>query len=259
MLDDAICSFLDTALNVKLYIVDNSLMPFEGYSSYLNNDKIEYVYLNSNRGFGAGHNVILRQYHKLGKYHIILNPDIRFEKGVLETLFNYMEKHPDIGNIMPKVIYPDGNLQYLCKLLPTPMDIIGRKFLPKSWTKKRNDKYEMHFTEYNKIRNCPILSGCFMFLNVNTIKKNGVFDERFFMYFEDFDLMRRIHQISKTVYYPNVSIIHAHASEHRTNKLLLKMSIKSAIMYFNKWGWFFDKDRNKINKEALSDKNIIHN
>lgn len=84
-----------------------------------------------------------------------------------------------------------------------------------------------------------------------------MFDDRYFMYFEDYDLVRRIHRISKTVFYPAVVIIHDHATEHRTNKRLLKISIQSAIRYFNKWGWIFDRERQKINKNAFSPENII--
>ena len=71
-----------------------------------------------------------------------------------------------------------------------------------------------------------------------------------FTCYEDTDLIRRIHEVSKTVFYPDITIIHAHKAEHRTNKLLLKISIKSAILYFNKYGWLFDRKRSLFNKWA---------
>ena len=66
------------------------------------------------------------------KYHIVVNPDIYFEEGTIESLTEYMDNNPDVGQIMPKVFYPNGELQYLCKLLPTPSDLIFRRFLPKT-------------------------------------------------------------------------------------------------------------------------------
>ena len=63
--------------------------------------------------------------------------------------------------------------------------------------------------------------------------------------------------MSKTVFYPKLTIIHNHATEHRTNKKLLKISIQSAIRYFNKWGWFFDAERKKWNQTAFDESNII--
>ena len=111
----------------------------------------------------------------------------------------------------------------------------------------------MHFMDYDKIWNVPYLSGCFMFLRTSTLKQVGGFDEQYFMYSEDIDLTRRIHRISKTIFYPFVTVIHAHRAEHRTSKTLLKISIISTIKYFNKYGWFFDKERRLFNKRAQLD------
>ena len=186
-------------------------------------------------------------------YHIILNPDIIFQADAISALTQFMDSHPDIGSVMPNIIYPDGRSQRLCKLLPTPFDIFARRLLPKSLTTKRNERYEMHFMGYDKPWNCPNLSGCFMFLRTDILKQIGGFDDRFFMYFEDTDLIRRIHQVSITAFYPNATIIHAHKAEHRTSKTLLKISIESAIKYFNKYGWLFDKERCIFNKRAQTD------
>lgn len=238
-----------------IYLIDNS--PSDDLQNHLIemlNTKVEYIYIHGNIGFGSGNNIgIHKAFEAQACYHIVLNPDIVFAPEVIVKLTEFMNKNPKVGQILPRVIYPDGSLQFLCKLLPTPLDIFGRRFLPHKWIKDRNDRYEMHFTGYDKIWNCPILSGCFMFLRVSTLKDIGLFDERFFMYFEDFDLMRRIHQKYQTIYFPYVTIIHNHAAEHRINKRLLLESMKSAIKYFNKWGWFYDRQRKLINKRAISE------
>lgn len=237
----------------KLYIVDNS--PKDTSRKIVeefNTDKFYYIFGHGNIGFGAANNIALEKVINEGfKYHIVLNPDIIFEPYVISELITIANNNSEIGQILPKVIYPDGRLQYLCKLYPTPFDIFARRLLPNGWYKKRNERYEMHFTGYDKVWNCPMLSGCFMFLNLAIIKQVGLFDTRFFMYFEDNDLTRRIHDVSMTIYYPHVTIIHNHAAEHRHNKQLLKIGFISAIRYFNKWGWFFDIRRHKANKLAL--------
>ena len=152
---------------------------------------------NENIGYGGNHNIALHKAIEQGSdYHVILNPDIYFEFNVLSELLRYMNKNKDVGYVLPKVTYPDGELQYLCKLLPTPFDLIFRRFLPKSLTEKHNAKYELRASGYNSIMNPPCLSGCFMFLRLSIIKEyNLFFDERYFMYCEDFDLMRRIHRV----------------------------------------------------------------
>lgn len=252
VLQDVIDSVLLTTLNIKLYIIDNS--PTNELENLIPQDsRLEYIFMNSNNGFGAGHNVILRHPEKMGKYHLVLNPDVSFALGTLEKLYDYMEHNLDVGNVMPKIIYPNGDLQYLCKLLPTPMDWIGRMFIPfKSIKRRINDRFEMRFADYESEMNVPYLSGCFMFLRKSVIEEVGVFDEGIFMYGEDTDLNRRIYQKYRTMYYPEVTIIHAFEKGSHKKFRLFWTHVKAAIYYLNKWGWFFDKERRDINKKTKS-------
>lgn len=246
ILKKAINSFLDTDLNVKLYLIDNS--PTDEIKQICYGDRIEYIFNNLNIGFGAGHNIAVKESLNLSKYHLILNPDIYFAKGNLEKLYEFMESNKNVGLVMPKILYPDGSLQYLCKKLPTPFDLIGRRFIPpflRQLFQKRLDSFEFKNRNYNEIMEVPYLSGCFMFIRTKVFKEIGMFDERFFMYLEDTDLCRRIGEKYKTVYYPEAVVYHEYAKGSYRSKKLLKIHIESAIKYFNKWGWFFDKSRKK--------------
>lgn len=282
-LKKAVSSFLNTGLNVKLWISDNSptnklseeleclLDECEKYYGLKNiKDKVEYIFNNNNGGYGWGHNKIIEKLQRISdisensegilanrrdnkiisKYHLILNPDIYFEKGTLEKLFDYMENNPETGQIMPKVIYPDGELQYLCKLIPTPVNLVFRRFLPIKKIKEKLDyDYEMKWSGYDKIMEVPILSGCFMFFRTEKLLQLKGFDERYFMYLEDYDLSRRMNEISKTVFYPYAQIVHNHAKESYKSRKMTVIHIKSAIKYFNKWGWIFDRKRKETNKK----------
>ncbi|EEC54176.1 glycosyltransferase family 2 protein [Bacteroides eggerthii] len=242
-------SFLTTRLDVHLYIVDNS--PEDDLGEIFSDDRITYIYMDSNNGFGSGHNVILRCPEKMGKYHLILNPDIYFEVGVLERLCDYMDANIDVGNVMPRVVYPNGELQYLCKLLPSPLEWVGRIFIPVKKIKERiNYSFEMRFANYNEEMNVPYLSGCFMFLRKSVIEDIGVFDEGIFMYGEDTDLNRRIYKKYRTMYYPMVTITHAFERGSHKSLRLFWIHVKAAIYYLNKWGWFFDKERREINRKT---------
>ena len=103
--------------------------------------------------------------------------------------------------------------------------------------------------------NVPYLSGCFMFFRVAALEEVGMFDERFFMYPEDIDITRRMHEQYKTIFYPYASIIHAHAAASKTSSKMLKIHITNMVKYFNKWGWFFDRKRRMINKQLLKELN----
>lgn len=245
-------SFLNCSLNVHLYLVDNSPEPTLG-SLYDSDSRVDYFYLNANRGFGAGHNVIMRQLPKMGKYHLVMNPDIFFPEGTIEGLFEYMENNPDVGNVMPKVLFPDGSFQYLCKLLPTPIDWFARMFIPIKPIKDRiNYRFEMRFADFTKPMNVPYLSGCFMFLRRDVINEIGVFDEHIFMYGEDADLNRRIHQKYRTMYYPGVTVTHAYEGGTHKNFRLFWITVKALSYYLTKWGWFFDAERRRVNRETIA-------
>lgn len=248
----AINSFLSTELNVKLFLVDNS--PSDELKCLITDIRIDYLHNPSNPGFGAAHNIAIKKSIELeAKYHLVLNPDIYFDNGTIEKIIQFMDINKQIGNLMPMVYYPDGSIQYLCKLLPTPYDWIGRRFNPlKKMVSRRNEIFELRFTKYNNIMEVPYLSGCFMFLRLDAIKKIGFFDENIFMYGEETDLCRRLNIGGfKTIFYPDATITHVFEKGSHKSWKLTWIGIKSAIYYFNKWGWFFDKERKRINKVTL--------
>lgn len=237
----------------RLFIIDNSEKKTD---AYLNRANIEYIFNGKNFGYGTAHNIgIQRAVDSGADYHVVLNPDLSFEPVVIDELVKYADKNRDVVYILPKVISPNGELQYLCKLLPTPFDLIFRRFLPQTRSiKKRNDKYVLKKTGYQKIMNPPCLSGCFMFLRVSALEENDLrFDERFFMYCEDFDFIRRLHRIGKTIYYPEVSIVHEHGQESYKNWKMLRIHMRSACQYFGKYGWVFDKERWEMNGRILNE------
>lgn len=235
----------------RLFIIDNSSN--DELRDFVK-DKSCIIYIHSlNLGYGSGHNVAIRKAIDEGAdYHVVLNPDIYWDGDAIGEMESFMDKNPDVGQVMPKIIYPNGNTQYLCKLLPTPMDLLGRRFLPiKAYQEKHDYMYELHWSGYDKEMEVPSLSGCFMFLRCSVLKKIGGFDERYFMYAEDLDLCRRIGEISKTMYYPGASVVHEYEKGSYKSKKLLKYHIVSIIKYFNKWGWFFDSYRRKKNSNCI--------
>lgn len=232
-----------------IFLIDNS----PSFDSNFRKLNAIYIHNDKNLGYGTAHNIALNKSITANSdYHLVVNPDISFDPGILGKIIEFMDKNTDVGHLMPKVYYPTGEIQYLCKLLPTPFDLIFRRFLPSKWTQKRREYFELRASGYDKIMNVPYLSGCFMMLRIEALKNIGIFDEQFFMYPEDIDLTRRIHSKYRTVFYPNVSIIHHHAKSSYLNFKMLMIHTLNMIKYFNKWGWIFDNDRKIINKKIVS-------
>lgn len=249
-------SLIINRIDGKIYIIENSSERKLESLVHIS-PSIVYIYPGKNLGHGKAHNIALaKSLEDKVKYHLIINPDVYFDEGVLETLCKFMDDHPEVGIVIPKVLFPDGTIQPVCRLLPSPIDLILRRFFNwgpfKNIVKKRNFIYEMRFTKYNKIFEVPFISGCFMFLRVELLKKVGLFDERFFLYCDDLDLSRRFHKVSKTIFYPDSYIYHEWKRGSYKSKYLLLIHILDALKYFKKWGFFFDKERNSINKKILS-------
>lgn len=231
----------------RLYVVDNSsdeairdLCGSYAFVSYIPSD---------NRGYGAGHNQAIRQVALLGsRYHLVINSDIEFDPADLQQLTAYMDGNGNVGAVQPRIVNPDGSLQYTVRMLPTPFDLIIRRFMPRGWFDKRRQRYELRHLDHDREFDVAYHQGSFMMLRMKALCDIGGFDERFFMYPEDIDLTRRIHQQYRTMYVPFVTVVHHHRAASYKSPRMLRIHIVNMIRYFNKWGWLFDAERRRINR-----------
>ena len=247
----------------KIYLLDNTepsyspkdgltaqaVLQQRGLTAQAVSRKLRYMPTGENMGYGRAHNIALREsaYYRTD-LHLVMNSDIRVKAEDIDAMHDWMLMHPEVGQLMPKVLNPDGTQQYLAKRLPAPIDVFGRRFLPAWMIARRNRRYELRDMDLEKPVNAPYLSGCFMLLRTKAAVEAGLFDERYFMYPEDMDLTRTIHRRWLTIYQPQWTIVHAHkrASYHSTR--MLWIHIQNLCRYFNKYGWFFDKERWRMNK-----------
>lgn len=254
--EDEILNIIDiiskSSLKIKLFFIDNS--PNRNSEEVVRSHQgIDYIYTGENLGFGKAHNIGIDYAKKNSEYHLVLNSDVDFDTKILEEMVQYMNTNRDVGLMAPKVLNPDGSLQYTARLLPTPFYLIFRRFIPIKTIKERlNQRFELKDFDLKKPIEVPFFIGCFLLLRSGVLNKVHGYDNRYFMYMEDIDLVRRIHTHSKTIYYPFCCIIHKHGKGSYNNKTLLKYHLNSSIQYFNKWGWFFDGERVKINKKILN-------
>ena len=252
--------FKKIKLKFKLWISDNSEKDIlRNFIENFSDDRIKYIFNNSNKGFGAGHNIVLQKLieeNEKSEFHLMINADVFFKENTIEKIIAYMRKNSDIGQIGPRIYESNGEINRSCRLLPTPLNLIFRRFFPvKSIVEKMDYSYEMKWYDYKSTIEVPILSGCFIFVRTDILKDIGVFDERYFMYMEDYDLCRRIGKKYKVVFYPKVNIVHEHGKASYKSRKMMIIHIKSAIKYFNKWGWIFDKERKIKNRKCIQEYN----
>lgn len=243
---------LESLLNAneieKIILVDND---HSNWASKFNHPKITYLKSDGNFGFGYGHNLAIKKFSHESKFFLICNPDISFETTELTKLVNFAEENPDIGLFLPRIMKADDSNQFGARLLPTPMNLFARRFSPKI-ASYLDDNYLLRKYKINKPIFAPSLLGCFMLFDSKKLFELEGFDERFFMYMEDIDLSRRCAEKFGNIYYPLAFVTHLHEQGSYKNPVLLKAHIKSAWQYFNKWGWFYDQGRQKLNNKTVN-------
>ena len=233
VLENAIDSFLGSPLSKKLYIIDNS--PSNEFKNKIQNDSVEYIYSNKNVGFGKGHNSILHKLTSENKYHLILNPDVRFHPEILEKLVLMMESNESFSMIAPRVLNSNNELLYTARRYPSLFELIFR-FLGifKKFTIRGEYKNQNHKQSFSP----DFVQGSFMLFKTEDLLRLEGFDERYFMYMEDVDICRKIDLSGKRkLYFPATEIIHTHRKGSSKEFRLFFIHISSIIKYFIKWGF----------------------
>lgn len=241
---------LDSDCVEHIYIVDNASQ--DSMRDFCRKfPKIVYI-PSANDGYGAGHNQALRlSLANDADYHLVLNSDVEFDPAILEKAVAFMDSRPDTALVHPRLVYPDGRRQFTARLLPTPLDVFARRFLPARLFSRRDRRYTLAFTGGQCTLDVPYVQGSFMLMRCSALKQTGLFDTRFFMYPEDIDLTRRLHASFRTLYWPEISAVHSHRAASRGNLRMLGVHIVNMIRYFNKWGWFVDRERRSMNRRLL--------
>jgi len=237
-----LAQIINTAYEMTVLVIDNKSQDatvdiVQGYAG--ENNTIKLIQNVTNFGFGTAHNIAINQVDS--GYHIICNPDITVNDEIINVLVDYMERNPDIAILCPRLINPDGSLQANNHRNPTILDLALRRLAP-AWLKKiakhRMEAYIMLDAGYENICDVPFVSGAFMFCRTDALKKVAGFDERYFLYFEDADLCRKMHKAGyRTVYYPYAGVIHQWERAAYKSLRMSWVMVVSAIKYFNKWGY----------------------
>jgi GT2 family glycosyltransferase len=221
--------FLKTPLLKKLYLVDNS--PTDALKEHFKQSEIVYIFNGKNLGFGKAHNLVISKLKT--DFHLILNPDVTFDPQVLPNLIQKLKKQEMVSMISPKIVYPDGSMQYYCRKYPSFSELIYRRL---GLFKSKTQVSEYRNLDLSKSFFPESMHGCFMLFKTQDFIKIKGFDERYFLYMEDIDICKKIDVINKEkMYYPNVTITHLHQRGSAKKINLLFHHLLSARKYFKKW------------------------
>lgn len=191
-----------------------------------------------NLGFGAAVNQALRQ--SLSPYIILLNPDSYVLKDFFHNIVEFMEKNPRIAIAGPRILDSDGSVQGSARSFPTALtSLFGRSsLLSRLFPNNPITSANLLTSRCDGVNPMEVdwVSGACMIVRRKAIKEVGVFDERFFMYWEDADWCQRMRDAGwKVVYFPRASVVHYVGGS--SNQIVFKSQIafhKSAYLLFEK-------------------------
>ncbi len=231
-------------LTYEIIVVDNGSNDYIGDIMAWQYPDIKFIQSPINIGMGAGNNLGFKSV--AGKYFVVMNPDTLAMPDTFQILYKYLENNPDVGVVGPKQFNPDRSIQQSCfrwHSLFTP--IYRRTFFGKYFFARQDlERFLMTDFDHNGIMDVDWLLGSCLFIRSEVYKKLHGFDDRFFLYFEDTDFSRRIHELNlRVVYNPNAQIIHNHNRQSaRTpwykffTNYSTRAHVASWIKYLRKWG-----------------------
>jgi GT2 family glycosyltransferase len=247
-LSRAIEQFLAVPLKKHLCVIDNSPRRTE---LAVERPDVSYHFMDRNLGYGRAHNLALRAAVGRAQYSLVMNTDVVYAPETVLALYAFLQQRPQAGLAAPRMLYPDGSLQYVCRMLPKPKNFFLRRFMPGSrWAQHADETYELRFWDHESPANLPYFQGSFLMLRTELCNRLGGFDERFFMYGEDIDLCRRIYEVAEAMYVPHARVIHEYRRYSKRSWRGTWIGIQNNARYFNKWGWFFDRRREEINRRV---------
>ena len=170
-----------------------------------------------------------------------LNTDLTWQPGTFETLLAWLEQQPEVVLAVPQITDAEGRPERLCKADPTMLALFSRRFVPErfkpGWLRRYDRRYEMADRDSASVFEVPYLSGCCMLIRSRALQQVGGFDERFFLYLEDADLTRQLRALGRCVHLPVARVRHVWGRGNHKSLRLTAVNLKSAWLYFRKWGW----------------------
>jgi len=190
-----------------------------------------------NKGFAAANNQALGL--AKGRYILFLNPDTVVHEGALQTMVQFMEKHPDAGAMGCKLLNDDGSVQRSLRRFPSlgiallEGTILGR--LPV--LKRRVKDFKMEGFSFDRTEEVDAVCGAALLVRKDVLDEVGPMDEAYFMFIEELDLCRRIWAKGHKIYFtPEARITHLGGeSRNQEPDGLMMVSLKSLFRYFTKF------------------------
>lgn len=206
---------------------------------------IKLIYASDNGGFAYGNNIGIKQ--AKGDTIFLLNPDTYLTDNSIEKLYERLNNDDSVHLIGPKLLFEDKTNQsyYLPKSYPTIWRIFCEQFYLYRIFKKSKifNSYFRTYMDYDKESCVEQISGAALMFKAEILKKVGLMDDKYFMFFEESDFcLQAVRNNYKMLYYPQSQIIHIGGF---INESSWERSIKDTVKSFK---YYFGKNYNSLYK-----------
>ncbi|MFT5710042.1 MAG: GT2 family glycosyltransferase [Halioglobus sp.] len=234
-------------VSVDLMLVDNSecdeyAASVRALLQTLHSDSffsLHFSQAEQNTGFGGGHNSVISRL--ASNYHLILNPDAELAEDALCAGLAALDSDGQLALVSPRVLGPDGKQEFLCKAYPSVLVLLLRAFAPtfiRRWFRSKLHSYELReVCEDAEPAEVLLASGCFMLLRTGSLQLVKGFNDKYFLYFEDFDLSLRLREYGQLVFLPSMVITHHGGYAATKGGSHIRLFIRSGLRFFNDHGW----------------------
>jgi hypothetical protein len=227
-------------IDYELIVVDNSSRDGSCDMVKCSYPEVILIANEENKGFARANNQAIRK--SRGKYLLFLNPDTVLLSNVLVILRDFFQKYPQAGAVGCRLLNRDGSLQTSSYRFPTLIQALGNIFLlnrilPYQWL-RANLGYKLgnlwgQFDPHDRIREVDYVTGACIMVRKDLLDKIGLFDPKFFLYFEEKDLCLRLKKAGWRVYFtPQASVMHYIAEASKLNKKYALFHRYRSMVYF---------------------------
>lgn len=235
----AACEQAASGVALRYWVLDNAS---RDNSVALLRQRFPHVHLDVNTqnvGFGRANNQLLK--HVTGDFVLLLNTDAFVSPNTLRSTLDYMQSNPQCGVLGVRLQGRDGELQPCCRYFPTPWNVFLNRtglarFLPKTQMVDELD------WGHDSVRECDWVPGCYYLVRKVVIDQVGLFDPRFFLYYEEVDHCKRVKAAGwQVVFYPHTTVVHiggesakSDAEISASGRQISDLQIESEMLYFRK-------------------------
>ena len=198
--------------------------------------RVRLIRNSDNLGFSKANNIGIRE--GKGRYICLMNSDIVLREHCFDLMLDYEDRHPDIGILAPKLLYPDLSIQDSCQSFPTLWNNLCEAFaLNKMFPRSSffSGRHWIYFA-HDRICEAPVIPAAFWMVRRAAFDSMGLLDEQFFIYCEDMDLCKRFWKGGwRVVFYPEAEAIHYHggSSSNLPARFHLEQQ-RTALQYWRK-------------------------